>query len=762
MWILYWKQCGDGNHGKQCDGTPVAGLTEGDGYVKRKASVLCALLLCFSVFLSSCAEEQRTKYVIPTSMESVADGTVAQNGKYSLDWDDAKKCVLLRAIKSGVVWSTTPYEYYKKGGDNYNLCSPLNIEYYNSEDGSINTSNASDCIDMGLVSAKKTDQGIRVSYYFNEAEITVSVVYTLRNDSLLVTLNTADISESGLNQLLNVSVTPYLCSAKNSDSRSDYLFIPSGCGALMYTDTEPGDLPRSFSGEVYGNDPVRTQLAVSGKEEPIRLPVFGVRSQGNAMCAIIENGEGAATINAVAGNSRNDYSTVYATFNVRGYNNAELGTSSTVILSNKRPKNKEFAVGYYPLEGKNADYSGMAACYRSYLQRTGGLQQSQQAQSPYHVTLVGGAQVKANTLGFPHTELLPLTTFEQAQAILKDLKETIGQTPEVLLEGFGKSGLNIKQLAGGFAFSGTLGGKNRQQELESYCRSRNIPLYTDFDLIHFSQSGNGFSVFRNPALTANLQSAVQYTLKRNVLTEDKDSSRVLLLQRSKLGQAAEKLAHFCQNRVSGIGLSALGKTAYSDYTEESTMLKGDLSKQMRTILGVVKAGDHPVTLSAANAYLAGLAASLTDVPLQNGGYDALDETIPFYEMVYRGSIPLYSTAVNLSPDTQKQLLRAVEAGVSPSFLLSQSYDAELSTTEISLSSGIVYENNKELIKNTVNQVGNFLNRIAGAGIRSHAIVQEGVSLTVFDNGVSVTVNHTNKTVKVGEKEIPAMSFSTDG
>ena len=96
-----------------------------------------------------------------------------------------------------------------------------------------------------------------------------------------------------------------------------------------------------------------------GREEPIRLPVFGVKSGSNALFAIIERGDGAARVNALAGNPRNGYSTVYATFYVRGYNNAEWDTrkeiqgsvlyKDVVLLSEKWPEDKEFAVGYYPL-----------------------------------------------------------------------------------------------------------------------------------------------------------------------------------------------------------------------------------------------------------------------------------------------------------------------------------------------------------------------------------------------------------------------------
>ena len=35
----------------------------------------------------------------------------------------------------------------------------------------------------------------------------------------------------------------------------------------------------------------------------------------------------------------------------------------------KRMSDGEYSVGFYPLRGENADYSGMAKCYRNYLSK---------------------------------------------------------------------------------------------------------------------------------------------------------------------------------------------------------------------------------------------------------------------------------------------------------------------------------------------------------------------------------------------------------
>lgn len=144
---------------------------------------------------------------------------------------------------------------------------------------------------------------------------------------------------------------------------------------------------------------------------------------------------GAASITALAGNPANGYSAVYASFNVRGYNRAEMDTYSTVILNNKYPDDKVFSVGFYPLEN-DASYSKMAAVYKEYLSKNGLLQKSGAVQKDCMITFTGGALKKTFTLGIPHNIVSVLTDFSAAEDILKDISHKTSASMDVRLYGF--------------------------------------------------------------------------------------------------------------------------------------------------------------------------------------------------------------------------------------------------------------------------------------------------------------------------------------
>ena len=75
------------------------------------------------------------------------------------------------------------------------------------------------------------------------------------------------------------------------------------------------------------------------------------------------------------------------------------------------------------LSGEDADYVGMAKVYQNYLVSNGKLKKTV-SDNTYGLTidLIGSCDVKQSIAGIPMTVWLELTTYEDAQTILGDLK----------------------------------------------------------------------------------------------------------------------------------------------------------------------------------------------------------------------------------------------------------------------------------------------------------------------------------------------------
>ena len=153
--------------------------------------------------------------------------------------------------------------------------------------------------------------------------------------------------------------------------------------------------------------------------------------------------------------------------------------------------------------------------------------------------------------------------------------------------------------------------------------------------------------------------------------------------------------------ISGVSLGSLSSIAYSDFTQERTSSKGDME---------------------------------TDVRKQ----------IPFYQIVFRGSRPLYSEPVNLAANMERQVILALSGGTGIGFMLSADYDAAYAVGDTLGLYGTVYEHNKEKIREVLERYAETYAAIGDAAIDDYTFLPNGVSVTVFDNGVTLYANHINE------------------
>ena len=729
-----------------------------DMFKRRLVAILFSALFIVSS-LSACKNEVKiSKYNLPQEFSYVESEIISENDNFKLSWDSESACVLLENKKNGTVWSTIPYDSYSSGDSNSSLSSPLYIQYYNPSDGGLESSKAyTDCISEGNFSVVKIENGIKLNFYFIDSEITIPLKFVLREDSLEVSVPMGEIIESGKTKLIELSLLPYLCSLKNTDSKNDYIMLPVGSGALAYVDEEKTDISRTFTGDVYGTDYGRQRLDNSVEEEKVSLPVYGVKTGKDALFAIIEEGSGSSRLDADIGNFRNGYSAAYSSFQIRSYDEVETernNYSDERVYAAEFDKNLNLKVGFYPLQDNNADYNDMAECYRNYL----GLNNaSKNEQSSLKLDVLGGSLTKHFILGVPYYSLTDATTFSEAENIIGDVMKNTSVAPAVSLKGFGDSGNSIGKIAGGYSYSSVLGGNKGHKAIEKYCKENNISLFTDYDVIQFNDSANGFSTLFDVAKTASKQKSSQYPLTLNLRAKNKDGKKTYLLRRDKLGGAIDELISKTKKYTTGISLSSIGQIAYSDYSSEKYASKGSFEEITDYIEKIKKAG-HKVSVSNANDYAANSADVITDVSFTNGYYRALDETIPFYQLVY-SSKSLYSKPLNLYSDLFDSLLSAVESGVSPTFSVCNSYEDDFSGTNENTYYSSVYSGVKQDIISVSQSTSDFYEAISGAVLISHKILSNGITESNFSNGVSVIVNRTDSDKTVNGNNVKANSFS---
>ncbi len=723
----------------------------------RIRTLINVTMLLLVTLLCACGKEGQEvpKYQLPKEMENLQNQTVAEQEELSLTWDSTRSCVLLEEKTSGKIWSTIPYEFYKTDEVNEDMYSPISIEYVNTTTLIKEKLNAyTGSISTGNVSSKKIDNGIEVTYYFDSIQISVPVQYCLEENGLTVTVDFEHVTEGDF-RLLNVSVAPYLCSTANATENA-YLVVPSGSGALMYVDERQSGT-RTWSGEIYGADPSRLLPENLKEEETVRLPFFGVKSGNEAIIAIVKDGQEAATITANAGNRETGYSNAYVSFYARGYDITETMVSLTerdIYQMSDTIDRKKATVSFYPLVEENADYVDMAEQYREYLQEEG-MSDTAADEQTYALYITGGAQVKELVLGLPVTKTKALTTFKEAKKMLEEVVDETKNPPAVQLKGFGKSGLDAGKVAGGFEFGNVFGSNKDRLALEQFSNDNKIPLYTDFDVIHFRSGGAGYSPLWDTAKSALSRKVTLYQKDKAVWNYNKKAESSYLLGRENLSDVIDKLEKtIAKKGISNVSLSSLGQTAYSDYSHDRYAMRGDSISDTQAYIRQLSEADVKVATESANAYAAAVSNSVFGVPTGNGDYTSLDVSIPLYQMVFKGYVSLYSTPLNTEADYEKALMLAVQSGTAPGFSLVGAYNTEFAVTPYSGLNGSDYKGNKEAILETLSRCTDYYSAIQGQSITDYEYISPKLTKTIFSNGVTVYANHSDQAVvsPLGELE----------
>ncbi|MBR5523779.1 MAG: hypothetical protein IKU51_00725 [Clostridia bacterium] len=714
---------------------------------KSISLLLVLLMLTMPLTLTGCSVEESTvKLYEPLELEEVTQDVVADDGINQLVWDVNERAVFFYNTMTGRIWSTIPYEFYvqqvEAGYNVMEMKSPIHIAYYAVDNRQERTMTGYEgALLNGTVGSTLIENGIRVEYDFAELELRVPVEYTLQNGNLSIRLDIDGIAEGANYKLTSVSLSPYMASVPEDDT--SYLFVPSGSGALMHSDVR--NTIRKYSEPIYGIDAIEQPATRTTYAQTAHLPVFGANRGDGGLLGIITQGAGLASINALAGDERIGWACVYPTFQLRGSDMVDIQNRESVAQKvknySKNLVDLDYAeVIYQQLEGDQAGYEGMANAYRQWLIDNNGLTQKTTVDSYLALEFLGGVTVKDQIFGISFNRMEVATDLNQVQEILADINDQM-QTPiTTVLTGFGKGGVDKEYLAGGYQIDKQFGSAEDMANLNEWTANNGGLLFTNFDLLYFRKNGYGVNQLSDVAYRANnvASKAAYYSPVTN--RPETDMNYYSLVRRDKLASLAQTLLEkFSSIGSAGVGLSSLGSTAYSDYRSTGTYARNGIEEAVQNILNLFNEQGTPV-MSGANAYAAVTSDLIWDVPAYSSQYLVLDEDVPFYQMVFRGYVPMTSTAINREANPDEAFLQALSLGVIPMYSVCATYPEELRDTVHDEFSSGYWAGYRDSVVEKLAIVNDVFPVLGDAGILSYT--KDGdLSVTQFDNGVTLYVNY---------------------
>ena len=579
--------------------------------------------------------------------------------------------------------------------------------------------------------------------YTAQASFTVELIYRLNENGFSVSCNPQEIEYTEDFKPVRIELLPFFGASGTEDT--GYMLVPDGSGALIYYNNgkkNSNEYWRSF----FGDDSAISQNEKAAERSESLLPVFASSGKNGGFLATIDSGYENAGVAADVSGKVNSYNYVRAFFDVFSADVLSIGESTannTFLSTADQCFSETFAVSYYPVF-ENTSYDEFAVMYRELLMDADILVQKEADNTLLNLELIGTVGVKKKFLGFPYDSISAVTTFEQAL----DIAEQLGlDNTDIKYTSAMKGGLHQSTAASVQPVS-ILGGRKELEKLQD----RVGKIYFSYYATRQKKSAKSITA---RTLGDQLVKRYEYNLISRQYEKNKFmyqlSTTVLQKNADKILKTAEK------SGVDSVNLLDIGYELNSDFNKKNVT---DTSAARKNILSYMQKLSEQINISVEKGgiYSFAFADKIWNIPTADSGYNILDESVPFYALVVRGSVPIVTSPVNTAADPVLQFLRTVEIGAQLQYSWLYEYAEN------------VYDSNENYpdrdYRSTIDQAVEYAERIQALNeaigqskILSHQKMSDTLVRVVYDCGVTVLVNYDDKPTVYDSVQVPAKDFT---
>ncbi len=498
---------------------------------------------------------------------------------------------------------------------------------------------------------------------------------------------------------------------KDAIVKDGYLFYPDGSGVLfefsdLYTETKKPNV--SWTTKVYGTD--YAYYTVTGQsQEAIRLPVYGVVSTSRVdevlldsdartydlnpvktgFVAILEEGEAMTSLAVSFGATMHKYASVYPVYTPRPKDSYEVkgsvsvsGNNEWTVVSDRRYTGNyrtrvillsDTADATYP-----TSWVGMAAAYRDYLVNTGVLTEDTIAaveeQIPLYIETFGAYETTKQILSMPVDVKVPLTSFDDVAGMYQDLKDNSGiYNINFKLTGFANGGIASKYPAK-LKWEKAVGGKNGFRDLIALAENEGFGVYPEFEFSYLSNEGSfdGVSLKGLGARTVDNRycSKQVYNAVYQQFESFFDICVATNLVDKYYSKFSDKLSAYQEDGSFGLSVGSLGSDLNSNFDEDNSVNREEAKEDVSNLLASMKSSYKSLMVNGGNSYSLRYADHILSMPLAGSNFRYASASVPFMAMVLHGRVNYTGSAINMAGDTEYTLLKLIENGAYPYFLLS--------------------------------------------------------------------------------------------
>ncbi len=579
----------------------------------------------------------------------------------------------------------------------------------------------------------------------------VPIEYRLEGDSLVVTIPVDEVKypievvdfagDENSFPVTFLEVLPYFSAAGLEDE--GYILVPDGSGALIYLNNGKLYAPtynQALYGRDYTEDPPSFQTNYA---KQVHLPVFGLKKGDQAFLGIIEKGDAIAHIRADVSGRRDDFNCVFPRFNINKSGKIYLDHGGELDIYQPIMYQGDIQIRYEFFVGEEANYSEMAHRYQEYLVEKKELTPLDTNNPPFLLDIIGSFPRQEIVMGVPRNMPYPATTFEDAKNIFDELTSEGIENIYLRYRGWLQGGL-AHYYPRKATVEKVLGSEDEFKDLIRHIQANEGAIYPDVGFLNVYRERlfDGFSSTKDAARRLNRLPADIFDFNIATFAGEVANSGYIVSPRVLNNLVSSFMNDFDKYGSEAISLNQMGQQLNSDFRRSA----GDMidRQQAAEIISNQLASisqEKNILIEGGNSYTLPYASIIVNMPLEDSGYDIVDQRIPFYQMVVSGYVNYAGDSRNLVSDRKYYSLLSLETGALPYYTLAAAKSEVVKGTKYAELYSFNFEQWRDEIIDYYYEMYPIYRQIHGQKFLQHQILDDGVTKSTYENGLSIIVNY---------------------
>ena len=571
----------------------------------------------------------------------------------------------------------------------------------------------------------------------------VTVEYRLDGPDFVVTVPLEELKYRRDYPILSLSVLPFFGSGGLDDE--GFMLVPDGSGAIINFNN--GKQNQAFYiNSIYGYDYALKREALVTDNQAY-FPVFGVSHNNNSFICVLEDGNEGASITADVSGRNYTFNAVCAFYTIRNWDDVDISKAKVFAKAFERTELTGARQQRYIFTERDG-YVGMAETYRNYLlERYPRLARMEEKELPFALGIVGAIDRREPVFGVSVTKAHPLTTYNQAADMMEQFKQNNITNLRVNMYGWFNGGV-IHDAPTKFKLIRQMGGKKGFANLLDTAKRTDTDIFfeTDFTFIFNTTTFNGFMINRDASKRLSRDKVILYPFcvcfgERSRGSYGRRYSYHLANQGYTVKAIDSFYENFNETGANGITFSDFGRSLNSNFDVKRSFSRSDAAAMQQEQMVKLREKGANMMIRGGNVFAAVHADFILDFPMESLGFNIIDESVPFYPMVFKGLIPYTGEPLNLTRDYTHAILKTVENGAGLQFLLMHATGENIQDTNYTRFFGSDFARWRQRAFDLYHRVNSELGHTVNMYMIDHQRLDLLVTKTVYEDGTKVLVNY---------------------